>query len=136
MKKIVHLSLAITFFLLFSNAVLGNEFNPGKIWLKWSEGERLNWVWGLSKGQELILEELQYKDVSQLKYFIPFKDADTISAIVTQYYKHPSNTYIPWKYMTHIAKMKLEGFSSKIIEEQLELLRKYANFERKKAKTQ
>jgi hypothetical protein len=82
----------------------------------------------------LILEELKIKSTKNLKHLILNKDAFVISKIMTQYYNNASNTYIPWKYMTYIAKMKLEGKSAQIIEKELEELREYAAFLRSKNK--
>lgn len=134
MKKISMLLLFISI-LFLSNFAIGDEYNPGKMWSNWSEATRVNWVWGFSTGQELLLEELENKSSINLKYVIQVKDADTISEIMTQYYQDPSNTYIPWKYMTHIAKMKLEGRKNKDIQDELESLRQYANYMRNKAKS-
>jgi len=134
MKKIIIPFLALSFILIANFQLRANEYNPGESWLRISEGARLDWVWGFSQGQELILEELQIKSYSHLKYFIPLDNADVISKIMTQYYNDSSNTYIPWKYMSYIAKMKLEGKPAVKIAEQLELLRQYATYERKKKK--
>jgi hypothetical protein len=121
--------------ILFSAVNLrGEEYNPGKSWLNWSEGEHLIWLWGFTKGQELILEELQIKSTKNLKYFISFDDAEAISKIMSQYYKDVANTYIPWKYIATVAKKKLEGVPAAKIEVELELLRQYAAYERSKKK--
>ena len=134
MKKIIISIIALSLIISFNIQLMADEYNPGKSWLCMSEGSRLDWVWGFSQGQELILEELEIKSHSNLKYIISLQDADVISDIMTQYYNDSSNTYIPWKYMTYIAKMKLEGKPAVKIAEQLELLRRYAAYERKKKK--
>ncbi len=133
MKRL--LTVLCTTAILFSVVNLrGEEYNPGKSWLNMSESDHLGWVWGLTKGQELILEELQIKSTENLNFLISFNNAEAISKIMSQYYKDGANTYIPWKYMTIVAKMKLEGKPAVKIEEKLELLRQYAAYERSKQK--
>lgn len=133
MKKLLS-ALCITAILFSGTALFGGEYNPGKAWLEMSETGRLVWVWGFTKGQELTLEELQIKSTNNLNYLILYKDAEAISKIMSQDYNDAANTYIPWKYMTFIAKMKLEGNPVEKIGEQLELLRQYAAYEREKPK--
>ena len=110
----------------------GESFIFGKVWVSITKDSRVNWVWGFAQGQEVILEELEIKDKSNLKYFIPVNDADVISEIMTQYYDDFANCYIPWKYMASVAKMKLQGKSQKVIEKELERLRQYADWARPK----
>jgi hypothetical protein len=121
------LTVLFTTAILFSAVNLrGVEDNPGKSWLSLSESDRLGWVWGFAQGQELIIEKLQIKSTKNLNFVISAYDAEAISKIMSQYYKDAANTYIDWKYMTVVAKMKLEGKPAVKIEEELELLRSYA----------
>jgi hypothetical protein len=108
-----------------------NDFNYGKEWHQFDNGGRLAWVWGFYEGQRIILEDLEIKDDSKTKYIISRKDIDIIRNIMTQYYNDSANTYIPWKYMTYVAKMKLTGKSKNDIEKELEMLRAYADWLRK-----
>jgi len=121
--------------ILFSMVNLqGEEYNPGKSWMNLSEGEHLIWLWGFTKGQELILEELQINSTNNLNNLILFDDAEAVSKIMSLYYKDFANTYIPWKYMATVAKKKLAGIPGAKIEVELELLRQYAAHERSKRK--
>ena len=127
-------TLFIAAILLSATTSFGQEYNPGKSWLSWSHESRFNFVWGFTEGQALILEELKMKSTKNLKWAISDNDVPAITEIMSQFYNDPANTYIPWKYMAFVAKMKLEGQPSTKIEEQLEMLRQYAMYERGKKK--
>lgn len=128
MRKIMLSLFATVIFFTFINGSMGDEFTFGKLWLNMSSNSRVNWVWGVAAGQELILEELQMKSTAHLKYLISVNESDVIAEIITNYYNDSANTYIPWKYMTFIANMKLKGESATKIEKELESLRKYATY--------
>jgi hypothetical protein len=118
-------------FLLFDESFSEDDFNYGKMWNSWNEGMRLNWVWGFSLGQDVIFEELQIKDKEKLRYYISPLDAEVITGIMTKFYADAANSFIPWKYLAYIAKMKLNGVGQTEIEKELELLRRYADWLRK-----
>lgn len=109
-------------------------YNYGKMWLKWSEDTRLTWVWGFTEGQSTILEEINVnqKVKRTFKFDVSGSDAGVISDIMVGLYGDASNTYIPWRYMTYVAQMKLKGSSGKEVESELQLLRQYADYERSK----
>jgi len=119
--------------LLLNEAFSQDDFDYGKMWNSWSEGMRINWVWGFTLGQDVIFEELQIKDKEKFRYYVSPLDAQVITGIMTQFYADTANNYIPWKYMAYIAKMKLNGIAQKEIERELELLRRYADWLRKPA---
>lgn len=129
MKIKTHIILIL---ILLPTICFAKDFNFGEVWLKCSKDDRLVWAWGFTNGQELILEEMKVKSKDNLKYLMLVKDAQVISKIMTQYYNDASNTYTPWKYMTYIAKMKLEGKSAQRIEKELESFREYATYLRSK----
>ena len=97
MRRLFVASITLVILCTISTASRGEEFVPGTSWLELSESDRLGWMWGFTLGQEVILEELQLKSTSHLKYLIPVDDAKTISEIITQYYNDAANSYIPWK---------------------------------------
>jgi hypothetical protein len=111
---------------LATEGLAGEAFNYGNAWMKNTKDDRLSWVWDFTNGQEVILEEVKPKKT--LKYDITDMEAPVISEVMTEYYKDPGNSYIPWKYMTYIAKMKLKGKSAADIEAQLALLRQYSDY--------
>jgi hypothetical protein len=131
-KRMSTLCIAAILFTAINS--FGQEFIPGKMWLDCQYASRFYFVWGLTEGQALILEELKMKSTKNLKWVISSDDVPAITDIISQFYNDSANTYIPWKYMAFVAKMKLEGQNSTKIEEQLEMLRQYAMYERGKKK--
>lgn len=121
--------LVICIICLFAAESLAYEaFNFGKVWMKNTKDGRLMWVWGFIDGQKAILEEAKAKET--LKYDITDMEATVVSEVMTTYYKDPGNSYIPWQYMTYIAKMKLKGKTTTDIEAELALLREYSDYRR------
>lgn len=114
-------ALCIAAILFSGSALQAREHNPGKMWLKMTEGERLLWVWGYTEGQQAILDELGIKVTIHLNWLILLKDASPISKIMTRYYNDPANTYIPLRFMVFTAKVKLEGKPTATIEKSLEI---------------
>ena len=129
MKKLIAI-LCIISILFSGTALLAEDFNYGEEWLQLSKGARLMWVWGYTAGQTRILSELKIKPTKNLKFLILLEDASIISKIMCQYYNDAANTYIPWCYMTYIAKMKLNGRSAQEIGKEFEDLRRYAEIAR------
>jgi len=129
--KLLKLFLAACIIFGITGVGLAAEtYNSGKIWMNLSKEAKLYWVWGFANGQEVLLEEAKTKKA--MKYDITDLEAPVICEVMTEYYKDPGNSYIPWKYMTYIAKMKLKGKSIADIETELSLLREYSDYERKK----
>jgi hypothetical protein len=116
----------------WSGVLVGQEYNPGRSWSDFTFEKRLFWVWGASKGQELIFEELKIENDNSYENAISMDDAESVSRIMTDLYNDPANTFIPWKYMMITAKLKLQGAPATRINERLELLRNYAAYERSK----
>jgi len=109
-------------------SLAGEAFNFGKVWMKNTKDDRLMWVWGFIDGQKDILEEVKPKKI--LKYDVTDMEATVVSEVMTEYYKDPGNSYIPWRHMTYIVKMKLKGKSAADIEAELALLREYSDYRR------
>ncbi|NKC13323.1 MAG: hypothetical protein GKR94_14350 [Gammaproteobacteria bacterium] len=129
-RKSIPVVILIMF--VWSSVSADQEYNPGKSWSRVSTDSQVYWVWGASKGQELLFEELQIKNAGSYENAIPMSDAQTISQVMSDLYRDPANTYVPWKYMMVVAKMKLHGATTGQVVERLELLRSYAAYERSK----
>lgn len=135
MKLLSRYSLVLIGCLLFGITNIGfaaEAYNPGKSWMNISNDAKLYWVWGFTTGQEVLIEE--FKTKKTLEYDITDMEAPVVCEVMTEYYKDPGNSYIPWKYMTYVAKMKLKGKSAADIETRLTLLREYSDYERQKLK--
>lgn len=130
MKLLKLLLAAYIIFGITSVGLAAEAYNSGKGWMNLSKDAKLYWVWGFASGQEVLLEEAKTKRT--MKYDITDLEAPVICEIMTEYYKDPGNSYIPWKYMPYIAKMKLKGKSTADIETELALLREYSDYERRK----
>lgn len=119
-------------FAISHTCLSADGLNYGRMWLEWSKDARLMWTWGFTEGQSTILEEINSNQAvkQKFKFEISKSDADVISEIMSNLYEDAENSYIPWKYMTYVAKLKLRGIREKEIESQLQLLRQYADYER------
>jgi len=125
--RFLKLLITVNLIFCFATAALSEEaYNYGKGWNNISKEARLYWVWGFITGQATLLEE--FKTKKTMKYDISDMDASVVSDIMTDYYNDPGNSYIPWQYMTYIAKMKLKGKKTAEIETELSLLREYSDY--------
>ena len=96
----------------------------GKIWLSWSNNLRDVYLVGFSDGIDVVYwkaaltwlapgeifkkpESGRVKKVRQDVFLV--LDIATIRDVMTNLYKDPSNTYIPWKKMIYLARNKLMG---------------------------
>jgi len=134
MRNMKWLLVSCIIYLFAVESLAGEAFNFGKVWMKNTEANRLMWTWGFIDGQKDILEEVkeEVKLKKTLKYDITDMEATVVSEVMTEYYKDPGNSYIPWQYMTNIVKMKLKGKSTADIEAELELLRQYSDYRKTK----
>lgn len=95
-------------------------FNFGKTWKEWSDLTRDVYLWGFRDGSfSTILTtqsawrsraEIDAPDVKKVwdQVFISFEYA-SIRDVVTNLYKAPANTFVPFHRMVYVARDKLNG---------------------------
>jgi hypothetical protein len=129
--RIARIAVLSTALLMALPPLQALEWVPGEAWKRTEVGSRVQWTWGLTEGQSLILEELPPAQRSKLKNTISIQEAKLVSEIMTDLYADSANAYIPWKYMAVVARMRLAGEQEALVVERLRLLRQYSTDQRK-----